>query len=198
MPDTIVAKGSTSTFTPHPEGQFLAQCVDTIDMGEKVETYQNQPPKIVHKCVLMFRTGEKNADGHYIDIGREFTVSMGDKANMRKALEQWRGRKYTEKEVADGVPLHKLANQWALITVEHKLSKGGNTYGNINAIVGVPKQLTDRPAFDKYERPAYYAERKAEYAAEVGKLRGASQPRPADDWEDFPGALNDEDDDLPF
>lgn len=199
MPDTITAKGSKSNFTPHPEGQYLAQCVDTIDMGEKVEQYQGQPPKIVHKCVLMFRTGEKNADGHFIDIGKEFTVSMGEKANLRKALEQWRGKKYTEKEAADGVPIDKLCGQWALITVEHKLSQGGNTYGNINAIVGVPKQMKDSlPAFPAYTRPEYYAERKAEYAAEVTKLRPVATGSRSEDFEDFPGALQDEDDDLPF
>lgn len=200
MPDTITAKGSKSNFLPHPEGQFLAQCVDTIDMGEKVEQYQGQPPKIVHKCVLMFRTGEKNPEtGHPIDIGKEFTVSMGDKANLRKALEQWRGKKYSEKDITEGVPLHKLTGQWALITVEHKLSGGGNTYGNINAIVGVPAQMKkDLPTFATFERPEYYAERKAEYAAEVAKLRPVTTGSAGDDFEDFPGALNDEDDDLPF
>ncbi len=196
MPDVINAKGSKSSFTPHPEGQYLAQCVDTIDMGEKVEQYQGQPPKIVHKCVLVFRTGEKNEQGQPLDIGKEFTVSMGDKANLRKALEQWRGKKYTEKDITEGVPLHKLANQWALITVEHKISGGGNTYGNINAIVGVPKQMVERPTFEKYERAPFYAERKAEYAAEVAKLKPATEDRR--DFDDFPGALADEDDDLPF
>jgi hypothetical protein len=199
MPDVINAKGSKSNFTPHSEGQHLALCVDTIDMGEKVEQYQGQPPKIVQKCVLMFRTGERNAEGHIVDIGKEFTVSMGDKANLRKALEQWRGKKYTEAEAKDGVPLHKLCGQWALITVEHKVSGGGNTYGNINAIVGVPKQMMkDLPTFEAYERPAYYAERKVEYAAEVAKMRPTQHQQRPEDFEDFPGALNDEDDDLPF
>lgn len=193
MPDTIVAKGTKSSFTPHPEGQFLAQCVDTIDMGEKVEQFQGQPPKLSPKCVLVFRTGEVNEQGQPIDIGKEFTVSMGDKANLRKALEQWRGKKYSPDEAEQGVPLHKLAGQWALITVEHKVSGGGNTYGNINAIVGVPRQMTDRPTFGKYERAPFYAERKAEYATEAAKLRPASGP--SDD--DFPH--DDQDDsDLPF
>lgn len=192
MPDVINARGSKSNFTPHPEGQFLAQCVDTIDMGEKVEQYQGKPPKIVPKAVLMFRTGETNEQGQCIDIGKEFTVSMGEKANLRKALEQWRGKKYTADEAAAGVPLHKLVGQWALITVEHKVSGGGNTYGNITAIVGVPKQMqANLPKFGTYERPEFYATRKTEYAEEVAKLR----PVTPDD--DFDGGLQD-DDDLPF
>ena len=196
MPDTIVAKGSKSNFTPHVEGQFLAQCVDTIDMGEKVESYQGQPPKLAQKCVLVFRTGEKNADGQTVDIGKEFTVSMGEKANLRKALEQWRGKKYSDAEAKDGVPLHKLCGQWALITVEHKVSGGGNTYGIINAIVGVPKQLMGSlPVFEKYERPEYYAERKAEYAAEAAKLRPVVSN--GGEFDDYHGSLED-DSDLPF
>lgn len=192
MPDVINAKGTKSSFTPHPEGQFVAQCVDTIDMGDKVEQYQGQPPKIVQKCVLVFRTGEVNEQGQPIDIGKEFTVSMGDKANLRKSLEQWRGRKYTAEEAAEGVPLHRLCGQWALITVEHKTSGAGNTYGNINAIVGLPRQMqASVPTFPKYERAPFYAERKAEYALEVAKLKPVAGP--TDD--DFP---HDDDSDLPF
>src|SRR5690554_1940306 len=104
MSDTITATATEAKFKIHPEGQFIGQCVDTIDMGEKVEEYQGQQ-NVLHKCVLVFRTGEKNDEtGEYIDISREFTVSMGDKANLRKFLEQWRGKPYGEDDIRKGVP----------------------------------------------------------------------------------------------
>src|SRR5579864_255671 len=107
--DPVVAKGNDSKFRPHPEGQFVGQCVDVIALGESVEEFAGQPQRLVQKCALVFRTGERNEDiGEFIDIAREFTVSMGEKANLRKFMEQWRGRPYTAEQIEAGVPLHKM------------------------------------------------------------------------------------------
>lgn len=203
MADTLVAKGSDSKYKSHPEGQFVAQCVDAIDLGEKVEQFQGNPPKLAHKCALVFRTGEKNDDlGELIDIGKEFTVSMGDKANLRKFLEAWRGKKYTAEQVEAGVPLHKMAGNWALITVEHRTSGAGRTYANIAAVVGVPQQMRGGlPSFGEYKRPEFWSQRKEEYKKEAQAFRAKAAAPPSDDWEEFsddslPG--DPPDDDLPF
>ena len=198
MADTLVAKGSDSKFKPHPEGQFPALCVDAIDLGERVEQFQNKPKRLAHKCALVFRTGQKNAEtGDFIDIGREFTVSMGEKANLRHFLEQWRGKKYAPEQIAQGVPLHKMAGNWALISVEHRVSGGGNTYANIAAAVGVPEIMRGAlPTFPAYARPDFWNERKAEYAKEAAAFRAESAAPPSDEF-DGSGPIED-DDDLPF
>lgn len=198
MSDPITAKGSDSKFKPHPEGQFVAQCVDTIDLGEKVETFAGKPPKLAHKCVIVFRTGERNEQtGEFVDIAREFTVSMGDLANLRKFLEQWRGKPYTAEQIDEGVPLHKLTGNHALITVSHKTSGNGRTYGNITACVGVPKQmLAGVEKYSDYQRADYWETRKKEYAEAARKFRADNGAAPDDS--DFPAPLNDDDDDLPF
>lgn len=196
MTDTIVAKGSDSKFTPHPEGQFVARCVDAIDMGEKVEQYPGMPKKLAPKCVLIFRTGEQNeATGELIDIGREFTVSMGKKANLRHFLEQWRGKPYDNQQIEDGVPLHKMAGNWALITVAHKRSEAGRTYANITAAVGIPKQMSNNlPSFPEYKRAEFWGTRRDEYKKEAQAFR-AEAGAPPDDESDVGG---NEEDDLPF
>src|SRR5690348_17737479 len=94
--DEVTAKNEGSKFKPHPAGQFAATCVDTINMGEKVEQFPGKPEKIVRKVGVVFRTGELDAEGQIQDIVREFTLSMGEKANLRQFLEQWRGKSYTE------------------------------------------------------------------------------------------------------
>lgn len=197
MSDTITAKGNDTKYKNHPEGQFVAQCVDTIDLGERVEQFQNQPKKLALKCALVFRTGEKNEDtGDYIDISREFTVSMGDLANLRKFLEQWRGKPYSPEQIEAGVPLHKLTANHGLVSVAHKTSGGGRTYANITACVGVPKQMAGNlPDYVKgYTRADYWADRKTAYAAEARLFRAENGAAPSDD--DFGPA--DDSDDLPF
>src|SRR5689334_21595679 len=94
MSDEINARGSDSKFKPHEPGQFSAICCDVVDLGDKVESFQNQPAKLTHKCALVFIT--RSETGEAGEISREFTVSMGEKANLRKFLEQWRGRKYDQ------------------------------------------------------------------------------------------------------
>lgn len=204
MPDVINAKGTPSI--SHPSGQFVAQCVDTIDLGESVESFAGQPDKLVPKCALVFRTGERTPNGEYFDISREFTVSMGDKANLRKFLEQWRGKAYTNEQIEEGVPLHKLAGNHALLTVAPHTSKAGKVSAIITACVGIPKQMQGNlPKYDDYTRADWWEKRKKEYAEAAAKFRAEHAPArvPAgvgggDDFEDFPGALQDEDDDLPF
>lgn len=198
MSDTITAKGSDSKFKPHPEGQFVGQCVDTIDLGDAVEQFAGQPTKLSHKCAIVFRTGERNeATGEFIDIAREFTVSMGEKANLRKFLEQWRGKPYTTEQVEEGVPLHKLTGNHALLTVAHKTSGAGRTYANITACVGIPKQMAGATTkYEDYKRADYWDEKKKGYAEAVRKFRAEQAPSTVDD-DDFPAPLHD-DDDLPF
>lgn len=195
MPDTLVAKGSDAKFKSHPEGQYVAQCVDAIDLGERVEEFAGKPKRLVHKCAMVFRTGEKNEDtGDFIDLSREFTVSMGDLANLRKFLEQWRGKPYTADQIAAGVPLHKLAGNYGLLTVAQKTSGNGRVYANITACVGVPRQMAkELPSHvEGYTRAAWWQERKDAYAAEAKQFR-AEHAAPSDD--DYPAPDADE---LPF
>ena len=200
MSDTITAKGSDAKFTPHTEGQFIGVCVDTIDLGDNVETFAGQPPKLAHKCALVFRTGERNEQtGEYIDIAREFTVSMSEKANLRKFLEQWRGKPYTTAQVEEGVPLHKLTGQPALLTISHKTSGQGRTYANITACVGVPKQMAGSVGqYTDYKRAEYWDQKKKDYADAARKFKaydnGHDDGGPPDD-----GRIPDDDDDqMPF
>ena len=203
MSDQITATNSDAKFAPHPEGQYPARCVDVVDLGEKVEQYPGYPQRLSHKCMLIFRTGEQNLEtGDFIDIGKEFTVSMGEKANLRKALEDWRGKSYTPAQVDEGVPLHKLTGQPALITVEHKTSGKGRTYANLKTIAPLPKQMSESaPSADGYQRAEYIEERKKAYAQESKAFRkAAAAPSMPGDDEDYPGQSPEDDDDssLPF
>ena len=92
MADEVIAQDSSAKFKPHPEGQFVAQCVDVIDLGKRVESYPGKSKRIVPKVAVLFRTGSLGEDGQPIDIGAEFTVSMNEKAGLRAFLESWRGK----------------------------------------------------------------------------------------------------------
>jgi hypothetical protein len=160
MPDVITAVSTGTSFAPHPEGGFPMVCVDTIDLGEKVEQFPGSPAKIVHKCAVVFQSGEKNEEGRLFDLSAEYTVSMYETAALRKLLEAWRGKAYTEEQAKQGVPVHKGMSA---------------------------------PTLPAYTRADFWAERKAEYAAEVAKHRGSQF---GDEYPNEPGDADDTD--LPF
>ena len=209
MADKVNAKNSDSKFRPHPEGQFVAQCVDVIDLGEKGEDYAGQPKKLSHKCALVFRTDEQNPETNdLIDIAGEYTVSMSEKANLRRILETWRGKAYSEDELEE-VPLDKLEGNWAMIQVDQKTSSNNRKYARIISVTPVPKQMRAHlPAFAVYERAKYGEEKKAAYAKETEAFMAMIAPvesgkrvaSPFAAAEDLPddAFVGDDDDDLPF
>ncbi len=209
MADKISAKSSDSKFKPHPEGQFIAQCVDVIDLGEKVEDYAGKPKKLSHKCALVFRTGEVNPEtGDLIDISGEYTVSMGELAKLRAILESWRGKAYKDDEL-DDVPLDKLEGQWAMIQVDQKLSSNQRRYARILSVTPVPKQMKGNlPPVAEYKRADYWGEKKAAYAKEAEAFMAMIAPAPSgrrltgpnDDGDPGPEytPMDEDETDLPF
>lgn len=198
MADEVTAKssGNEGDFAPHPAGTHVARCVDTINLGQKVDQYGDNPAKLVSKVVLVFRTAEKRHDGKPFDIGQEFTLSMGTKSNLRRFLENWRGKPYSDEQAEEGVPLHKLVGQAALLSVAHKKSGAGRIYGYIATVMPVPKGMQP-PEETEYVRADYWGERAKEYAEGVRKFKAQHAPPPEHDDEAFEATAPD-DDDLPF
>lgn len=202
-PDTITVADEGQRFTPHPEGQFAAVCVDVIDLGRVVKSYPGSKSYVAKELALVFWTGEVNEEGEPHEVSAKMTVSMGSKANLRAFLEAWRGKSYTDDEAKAGVPLHKLVGHAALLSVEHKTSAKGRTYAKIKAVSPLPKAMP-KPDLPEYTRPPFWLEVMEANAAAVNVfLRTDDQPKaktkPVDtDFDDFPEALDAEDDDLPF
>ena len=196
-PDEVTAKNAGGDFESHPEGQFPAICVDVVDLGEKLDEYQGKT-RVFPKVALVFASGEHHKTGEkgLILVTMEMTNSAADVGKLRPFLENWRGKSYTPEQIAAGLPLHKLHGQSALITVEHKITKKGNTFAKVRSISLLPGIMT-APAgvLDEYTRPKFLVDKKAQYAADLAKHRATTST--GDPGPDLPPA-EDEDDDLPF
>lgn len=197
-PDEVTAKVG-GDFEPHPEGQFAATCVDVVDLGEKVEEYQGQK-KVMPKVALVFASGERQKDEakSLALLTTEMTNSASDKGNLRPFLEQWRGKSYTPEQIADGLPLHKLHGQSALITVEHVITKKGNRFAKIRAISPLPKVMPVAEGLaEGYTRPKFLTDKKAAYAADLAKFR-ATSPEKSGEFPEIPPHEDEDEDPLPF
>ena len=126
----IMAREPESKITPAPEGLHQAVCVDGVDLG-LVETQWGQKPKVE----IRWQLDVVNEDaGKRFDIRARYTLSLSEKANLRKQLETWRGRKFSQEEL-QGFDLEKLIGVNCQLQVIHNLSDEGKTYANVQAIV---------------------------------------------------------------
>lgn len=196
MSDQMLVKDEGgANFAPAPEGSSIGVCVDVINLGEKVEQYQNNPPKVVKKVAIVFQTAEVNPDtGVPFEISVEKTVSFIGSAGLRDFLSRWRGKAYTDAEAAQGIPLHKLEGVNAMLIIEHKTSARGRTYAKIGNIAPAAKGST-KLAPRNYTRGEYWSQRKADYAKGVEAHRKQSG---ADNNALAAIGLTSEDSDLPF
>jgi hypothetical protein len=71
-------------------------------------------------------------------IGKEYTLSLSEKATMRHDLQSWRGREFTAKEL-EGFAVESVVGAPCMITVLHKTSAKKKVYAAITAISKLPK-----------------------------------------------------------
>jgi hypothetical protein len=176
--------------------------VDVVNLGPKIEQFGDFPAREVEKVALIFASGERNDDGSLRIITAEVTNSMGEKANLRKLLESWRGKSYSDEQAKAGVPLHKLHGQPGLITVEHITTRRNRTFAKIVSLTPLPKAMSapDHGVLDEYERPEFLEKKKEEYAQAVAKFRAEARGLKdnGDEPPDPEYSGDDPDDDLPF
>jgi hypothetical protein len=147
----IASAGDSKTFTPAPEGVHQAIAVDVIDLGMMDNTWQGKTTK-KHKIDLVWQIAEKRDDGKRFCLFKRYTLSLGDKANLRHDLESWRGRPFTVEELA-GFDVESIIGANCLINVQHKKSADGTkTYANVMSVMPLIKGMPKLTA-DGYERP---------------------------------------------
>lgn len=131
-----------------PEGKpSVSRCIRLIDMGTtKSENYGISIRKIMITHELCNLPME---DGSPFAISGWYTLSMHKKANLRKMLESWFGKKINDKE-ASSFDLLTILNKPAFINIVHVPSKTSDAiYANIGAIMPLPEGITIPKAQNK-------------------------------------------------
>ena len=131
----IVVK-SAGTFTPAPEGAHAAICVDVVDLGVMAVTYAGAT-KEQHKVEIIWQIDEARNDGKPFSVKKRYTLSLHEKAALRKDLESWRGRPFSDAE-CQGFDLEDLIGQGCMLNVVHNVT-GSATFANVAAIMRLPK-----------------------------------------------------------
>ena len=136
----LIAKSDGEKYELTPEGSHLARCYRLIDIGTQSFEYQGKPKK-AHKILIGWELPmEAKSDGAPFQITKKYTVSLHEKSALRKDLEAWRGKAFTEPEL-DGFDLNNIMGKPCYINIAHKV-KDDKTYANIKSIMALPKGVT--------------------------------------------------------
>lgn len=144
---SIIARGPDTNFTPAPEGLHAAICCDVVDLGVRDDGYGEK-----HKVELHWQLDAINedTDKRFI-VRRRYTLSLNEKASLRKDLETWRAKKFTPEELR-GFDLEKLIGVNCQVQVVHHVSDDGRTWANVQAVVALGKGMPRMAVSKDYER----------------------------------------------
>lgn len=139
----MIVSSTGGDFKPIPEGTYVATCVRIIDLGTQITTFQGAD-KLQRKVLVAWEVPDEMVefDGEHRPalIMQRYTASLSDKATLRKHLEAWRGKRFTDDELK-GFDLKNVLGKGCQIQVLH--SENG-AYANVAAIMAMPKG-SDQP-----------------------------------------------------
>ena len=140
-----VPKTNNSNKLP-PEGSHLGVCIALIDLGTQTVTWQGDT-KLLRKVRIGFELPDEKAvfkeekGEQPFTIYKDYTLSLSDKSNLRKDLESWRGKKFSDEETGD-YDLKNILGKTGLVSIVHSPSKDGSqTYANLSTITQLPKGM---------------------------------------------------------
>lgn len=127
-------------FEQPPVGTHVGRCVKIIDIGTQKGEYQGKATSR-RQCIIGFELPtELMAEGDYagkpFTVSRFYTSSLGEKANLRKDLENWRGRAFTETELA-GFDSKNILGKPCMLS----LTKNDKGKVRITGIMAMPKNM---------------------------------------------------------
>jgi hypothetical protein len=223
----IKASANSKEFELQPAGVHVVRCYRIIDLGTQDVEYKGQA-KRQHKVLVgwimpnvLMQEGE--FAGKPMSIHKKYTLDLGDKANLRKDLQAWRGRAFTPKEL-EAFDITAVLGKACMMNIVHE-TKDNKTYANIASIMPlaggmVAPELTEDPYFLSLEPESFSEEifeelsdglkEQIKKSPEYQALYEGSEPAPAPAPAPASGgrgnkrppapapAFEDMDDDIPF
>lgn len=207
-------KGS---FEPCPAGLHLARCYRLVDMGTQRSEYQGQV-KFSRMVMISWEIHGSDDEGNplLMDNGKPFSIaqwynlSWAETAKLRKHLQSWRGKPFSQEEMRR-FDLKNILGAWCMINVVQTESDG-KVKSKLDSIAPVPGAIKTRgfpagvndelcfqlsdPNWEIYESLGQNLKAKIAESPEFQKLKKTS----TSDYDDSqPVAVDTSDDDeIPF
>ena len=151
----IATDSGGGNFKRVPAGVFIGRCYSLIDLGTQLTTGQ-YGEKLQHKIRIGWELFGEDENGEQLTvevdgktmpmtISKSYTVSLHEKAGLRKDLAAWRGKDFTDEE-ARGFDVSKLIGAYCMVNVTTS-ETNGKTYSNVAGLTPLPGALKNaKPA----------------------------------------------------
>ena len=123
------------------KGVHNAVCSKVFDLGMHPNTFDTSKSD-QQKCMLVFELEALIEDEASEYFGKrllqhaELTVSLNEKATLKRFLESWRKKEFTQQEIDEGFDIHKLVGVQCTLNIIHKTAKtSGKERAEVDAIM---------------------------------------------------------------
>ena len=131
----FVVTGGNDEYEKPSAGSVAARCYGIIDLGTQHGEYAGEK-YTKHEVMILWELDEKMTDGKPFVVNKRYTASLNEKANLRKDLESWRSRAFTDEELA-GFDLSTIIEKPCMLTIT--LTEKG--YAKVVGVSPLPKGL---------------------------------------------------------
>jgi hypothetical protein len=124
-----------------PAGTHFARCYSMIHIGVVEWEFQGEKKfnnKVRLTWELPYEMRDFGGEQKPLVISKEYTLSMHEKSNLRKDLEMWRGKVFTNKELGS-FDVTDLLGKTCNLSVIHKVAKNGNEFAQVGGVSAIQK-----------------------------------------------------------
>lgn len=144
-----VSGSNNQDFTyERPEPKLYAgRCIQVVELGTHPNTHPQAKSPTKKELMLVFELSNNlMQDGRPFTVNKRYTASLGDRAILRKDLESWRGRPFTEDELK-GFALSNLLDKPCMINIGERVSTRdpNKKFATVTTIVPMMEGLTLSP-----------------------------------------------------
>ena len=194
-------------FEQPPIGTHVARCIKLIDIGTQQGEYQGKATYRRQVIIGWELPNELMSEGEHagkpFTVSKFYTASLGEKANLRADLKNWRGRDFTDEELAGFEAKNILGKPCMLSVTLNDKSKA-----RVTGVMALPKGT---PVPDQFNESLFFSLEHADFkpeafealsegykkmirvSPEYMELTKPGHAKPKTD-----GDISDMDDDIPF
>lgn len=181
---TVSASNDNKDFELVPEGVYIARCIRIIDLGGQTSEVKGKT-KTQQKLQLSWELLE-DADGEKIRmeddrpfmVHKKYTASLHEMAMLTKDLQAWRGRKFTDAEIA-GFDMKNVLGKYCMMQIAHR-EVGDRVYVNVETI------MTTKRSPEGYNETVYFDLEEPDFAVfESLSERLQEQIKASPEWENL-------------
>lgn len=121
---------------PVEAGVYMAVCIGFVDLGEQYsEKFKNYSYKGMYIWELPGETIEIDGEQKPRQLSKEFTISGSSKSNLRKFIETWNSKSYSDEDFMEFDVFEQVGKPCQLNVVLNETKE----YANVDNLMPIPK-----------------------------------------------------------